>query len=71
VEERLARLADPVVPGLADFCTRDGGSPPGEGRMMRPSGPRDPAWLWYGVAAAALLAVLVLELTGVLGRLGP
>lgn len=39
--------------------------------MMRPSGPRDPAWLWYGVAAAALLAVLVLELTGVLGRLGP
>lgn len=35
------------------------------------SRPRDSAWLWYGIAAAALLAVLVLDLTGVLGGLGP
>ena len=32
---------------------------------------RDPAWLWYGLAAAALLALLLLDLTGVLGGLGP
>ena len=32
---------------------------------------RDPAWLWYGIAAAALLALLLLDLTGVLGGLGP
>jgi hypothetical protein len=34
-------------------------------------GRRDPAWLWYGLAAAALLALLILDLTGVLGGLGP
>ena len=34
-------------------------------------GRRDPAWLWYGLAAAALLALLLLDLTGVLGGLGP
>jgi hypothetical protein len=32
---------------------------------------RDPAWLWYALAAAALVALLVLEVTGVLDRLGP
>lgn len=32
---------------------------------------RDPAWLWYSLAAAALVALLVLELAGVLDRLGP
>lgn len=33
--------------------------------------PRDSAWLWYGVALAALVALLVLDLAGVLGNLGP
>jgi hypothetical protein len=32
---------------------------------------RDPAWLWYGLAVAALLVLLLLDLTGVLGGLGP
>jgi hypothetical protein len=32
---------------------------------------RDPAWLWYGLAAVALLALLLLDVTGVLGGLGP
>ena len=32
---------------------------------------RDPVWLWYGLAAAALMALLVLDLTGVLEGLGP
>ncbi len=33
--------------------------------------PRDTAWRWYGIAAVLLLAILVLELTGALGSLGP
>ncbi len=32
---------------------------------------RDSAWLWYGIAGVALLAFLLLDLTGVLGGLGP
>jgi hypothetical protein len=32
---------------------------------------RDPAWFWYGLAAAALVALLALDLLGVLDRLGP
>lgn len=32
---------------------------------------RDPAWLWYGLAAAALVALLLLDLLGILDRLGP
>lgn len=41
--------------------------------MRESSGPtrRDPAWRWYGLAAAALAALAALELTGVLDRLGP
>ncbi len=37
--------------------------------MSRPR--RDSAWLWYGLAGAVLLALLVLDLTGALGSLGP
>jgi hypothetical protein len=32
---------------------------------------RDPAWAWYGIAAALLVALLILELTGALESLGP
>jgi hypothetical protein len=32
---------------------------------------RDPAVRWYALAVAMLLLVLVLDLTGVLDRLGP
>ena len=32
---------------------------------------RDPAWLWYGLAVAALVVVAVLDATGVLDRIGP
>lgn len=32
---------------------------------------RDPAWLWYSLAAAALVVLLVLDVTGVLDRFGP
>jgi len=32
---------------------------------------RDPAWLWYALAVAALLAVALLDATGVLDRIGP
>jgi hypothetical protein len=32
---------------------------------------RDPAWLWYGLAALVLVVVLTLDATGVLDRLGP
>ena len=32
---------------------------------------RDPAWVWYSLAAGALVLLLVLHLTGVLDRLGP
>ena len=32
---------------------------------------RDAAWRWYGIAALLLLALLVLDLTGALGSLGP
>jgi hypothetical protein len=32
---------------------------------------RDAAWLWYGIAAALLVALLILDLTGALGSLGP
>ncbi len=32
---------------------------------------RDTAWFWYGLAATLLLALLVLDLLGVLDRLGP
>ena len=33
--------------------------------------PRDPAWVWYALAVAALVLVVVLDATGVLNRLGP
>lgn len=33
--------------------------------------PRDSAWLWYGLAVAAVLAFILLDLTGALGSLGP
>jgi hypothetical protein len=33
--------------------------------------PRDSAWIWYGIALAALVAVLALDLSGALGGLGP
>jgi hypothetical protein len=36
-----------------------------------PSRRRDAAWVWYGLAAAALVALALLDLIGVLGRLGP
>ncbi len=36
-----------------------------------PSARRDPAWAWYGLAAAALVVLLLLDLVGVLDRLGP
>lgn len=32
---------------------------------------RDPAWIWYSLAAAALVALLILDMTGVLDRFGP
>jgi hypothetical protein len=32
---------------------------------------RDPARAWYGLAAAALVVLLLLDLVGVLDRLGP
>lgn len=32
---------------------------------------RDPAAFWYSLAGLAVLVVLVLELTGMLDRLGP
>lgn len=32
---------------------------------------RDPAWLWYSLAAAALVLLLILDVTGVLDRFGP
>jgi hypothetical protein len=32
---------------------------------------RDPAWLWYGIAAGVLLVLLILDLTGALESLGP
>lgn len=32
---------------------------------------RDPAWVWYALAVAALALVVVLDTTGVLDRLGP
>lgn len=32
---------------------------------------RDPAWLWYAVAIAALLAMLLAELSGLLDPLTP
>jgi hypothetical protein len=38
---------------------------------LRPARRRDPAWLWYGLAAAVLVALLVLDATGILDRLGP
>jgi hypothetical protein len=30
-----------------------------------------PAWLWYGLAAAVLVALALLDLLGVLDPLGP
>ena len=36
-----------------------------------PTRRRDPAWLWYALAVAALLTVLILDTTGVLDQLGP
>jgi hypothetical protein len=38
---------------------------------LRPARRRDPAWFWYGLAAAALIALLVLDAAGILDRLGP
>ena len=32
---------------------------------------RDPAWFWYSLAAGALVVLLILDVTGVLDRLGP
>jgi hypothetical protein len=32
---------------------------------------RDPAWLWYGVAVVAVIAFVILDVTGVLGSFGP
>lgn len=32
---------------------------------------RTPAWLWYGLAVASLVVLAVLDLVGVLDRLGP
>jgi hypothetical protein len=32
---------------------------------------RDPAWVWYSLAAGAIALLLILHLTGVLDRLGP
>jgi hypothetical protein len=32
---------------------------------------RDSAWIWYGIALVALAAFLALDLSGVLGGLGP
>jgi hypothetical protein len=57
VGERRARLAAPVVPAPAGFCT------------MTPR--RHPAWMWYALAAAGILVLVVLDVTGVLGGLGP
>ena len=39
-------------------------------RERRPAR-RDPAWVWYAVAAALLVLLLVLQLSGVTGGLGP
>ena len=36
-----------------------------------PARGRDPAWLWYALAVAALVAIALLDATGVLDRLGP
>lgn len=33
--------------------------------------PKDPAWVWYTIAAVALAVVLTLELSGALGPLTP
>jgi hypothetical protein len=32
---------------------------------------RDPTWVWYGLAAAALVVLVLLDVLGVLDRLGP
>jgi hypothetical protein len=40
-------------------------------REPPPARRRDPAWLWYGLAVAAIAALLALDAAGVLGRLGP
>lgn len=37
----------------------------------RATRPKDPAWVWYAIAAAVLAVVLTLELSGVLSPLTP
>jgi hypothetical protein len=42
------------------------------GRVREPPpARRDPAWLWYALAVAAIAALLALDAAGVLDRLGP
>jgi len=72
VDGRGARPAGVVLPALGVPCT------PGrflcDSAVMAESPDlrrRDPAWLWYALAAAALVALLILDATGVLDRLGP
>ena len=36
-----------------------------------PARRRDPAWVWYALAVAALAAVALLDAAGVLDRIGP
>jgi hypothetical protein len=43
----------------------------GRVREPPPARRRDPALLWYGLAAAAIVALLALDSAGVLDRLGP
>lgn len=37
----------------------------------QPPSRRDPAWLWYALAATIVVALLALELTGLFEGLGP
>ena len=32
---------------------------------------RDPAWVWYAIAAAVLALLLALQISGAVGGLGP
>ncbi|MGD9696793.1 MAG: hypothetical protein AB7V42_14175 [Thermoleophilia bacterium] len=36
-----------------------------------PSRRRDPAWVWYAVAAGVLLVLVILDATGLFDTLGP
>ena len=65
-----------MYPGRADLAPRGGSTggslcdSPGVSEP-NPLRRRDPAWLWYALAVAALAMVAILDLTGVLDRLGP